>query len=246
MSTQPRLFPVTSETMIRHLGAENAETRESAIKVFCTVYYAPIYGYARAMGFQEADAQDRVQDFFAEVLRRDLLKRYDRQGDARFSSWLITCFKHSVFNQSARDRTQKRGGGVQFVDFDTAGAERGFQTTYLASLDPDPTFDLMLSREVWNLARRSLLQLYAGRENKGLVHDLVPHVLATVWAGKPSQEELAARHGTSAMRLKAFYNRTLKTQARRCFDQSGQLSSPGISDSELDHLWHLLSHYGEA
>jgi hypothetical protein len=212
------------------------------------VYYPPIYGYARAMGFQEADAQDRVQDFFVEVVKEDLLSKYQRNQGARFSSWLITCFKNLVFNQHAKSQTQKRGGGLRLVDFDAAQAESSFQATYITHLDPDPTFDLMLARQMWQMAKRGVQELYRGKPNQGLVIELIPIILAESWPTGPSQsqEELAARHGTTPTRLKAFYNRTLKTQARRCFDQSGQLSSPGISDSELDHLWHLLVHYGEA
>jgi len=200
------------------------------------------------MGFQEADAQDRVQDFFMEVVRRDMLQRYSRESGGRFSAWLITCFKNLVFNHQAQRRTQKHGGKYQFVEFDPAHAEKTYQTSYLTQLDPDPTFDLMLAREIWRLARPALIALHRGKNSQALVMDLIPNVLMDQWPGKPeaSQEEVAARHGTTAVRLKAFFNRTLKTQTRRCFEEAGRMASSGISDSELDHLWHLLCHYGEA
>ena len=46
-------------------------------------------------------------------------------------------------------------------------------------------------------------------------------------------------------RLKAFFNRTLKVQARRAYNAEAQAASPGIPDAEVDHLWHLLCRYGE-
>lgn len=248
MATTHRLFPTTSESLVDQLNAPEQKLRETALAAFCAVYYPPLYGYARAMGFQEADAQDRVQDFFMEVVRRDMLQRYNRDTGSRFSTWLITCFKNLVFNHQAQGRSQKKGGKLQFVEFDATHAEQSYQTSYLTQLDPDPTFDLMLAREIWRMARPAIMALHQGKSSQALVSELLQNVLMDRWPPKPepSQEEVAARHGTTPTRLKAFFSRTLKAQARRCFDNAGQLASSGISDSELDHLWHLLTHYGEA
>ena len=62
----------------------------------------------------------------------------------------------------------------------------------------------------------------------------------------PTQEDLAERHGTTPVRMKAFFNRTLRVQARRAFDGEAQAASPGIPETELAHLWLLLCRYGEA
>jgi len=101
------------------------------------------------LGWREADAQDRAQDFFVEVVRDDLLARFDAQRGTRLSSWLMTCFKNLEFNHRTAQSSQKRGGGNQFVSLDSEHAEHSYRAAHLAHLAPEPTFDLMLAREIW-------------------------------------------------------------------------------------------------
>jgi DNA-directed RNA polymerase specialized sigma24 family protein len=247
MPDSPRLFPTTSRTLIQELNAPDQRTREMSLARFCTQYYPAIYGYARALGMPEADAKDRGQDFFVEVVRDGLLGNYDLGRGSRLSSWLMKCFKNLVSNHHAANAAQKRGGGREFVPFDSDHAEHSFRAAHLAHLDPGPTFDLMLAREIWLAARGQLLKKHTDKGNGRLVADLLPFTLMERWPQPPmpTQEELATRHDTTIMRLKAFFNRTLRLQARLTFDEEAQAAAPGIDGAELDHLWHLLCRYGE-
>lgn len=215
---------------------------------FCTQYYPAIYGYARALGLPEADAKDRVQDFFVEVVRDGLLSQYDVERGSRLSSWLMTCFKNLVSSHHTANSAQKRGGGREFVPFDSNHAEHSFRAAHLAHLDPGPTFDLLLAREIWLAAKARLLKKHTDKGNGKLVADLLPFTLMDRWPQPPmpTQEELATRHETSPTRLKAFFNRTLRLQAKRAFEEEAQAAAAGIDHSELDHLWHLICRYGEA
>ena len=215
---------------------------------FCTQYYPAIYGYARTLGLAEADAKDRVQDFFVEVVRDGLLSKFDQTHGSRLSSWLMTCFKNQVLTHEASQNTQKRGGGRPMLPLDSCHAEHSYRAAHLAHLEPAPTFDLMLAREIWLAAKQHLLWRHHDRGNGELVADLLPFVLMDRWPPRPmpSQEEIAARRQTTPVRLKAFFNRTLKSQSRSYFDQEALNAAPGIDQTELDHLWHLLCRYGEA
>ena len=242
-----KLFPTTSGTLITSLRHEDAKTRETSVARFCTQYYPAIYGYARSLGLKEHDAQDRVQDFFVEVVRDGLLQKFDPQRGNRLSTWLIRCFRNMELSHRASASAIKRGGGREFVEFDPEHAEHSYRAAHLADLAPEPTFDLMLAREIWLAAKAHLQQKHEAKGNGALVGDLLPICLLDRWPPRPipTQEELAARHETTPTRLKAFFNRTLKTQARRCFDEEALAAHAGITDSDTEHLWMLLCRYGD-
>lgn len=247
MSDAAGLFPTTSRTLVTNIQAADARTREVSVARFCTIYYRSIYGYARALGLKEEDAQDRVQDFFVEVVRDGLLLRFDQTRETRLSSWLMCCFRNMVNSHHRAGNAQKRGGGREFVEFNAELAEHSYLAAHLAHLAPEPTFDLMLAREVWQAAKAALLQKHAAKGQRDLATDLLPLTLLEQWPPRPmpTQEEMAKRHETTTTRLKAFFNRTLKAQARRAFDAECAAVCPGISEADTQHLWNLLRKYGE-
>lgn len=247
MPESERLFPITSQTLLQQLHHNEPQTREVSLARFCTLYYPAIYGFGRKLGLTVEDAQDRAQDFFVEVVRDGLLKRFDASRGTRFSSWLMKCFKNLEMNHRAARATIKRGGGRTFVEFDPESVEHSYQSVHGTHLPLGPAFDLMLARGLWDMTCGQLRAKHAGTANAGLVSELLPLLLIERWpaAPAPSQEEVAARHGTTAVRLKAFFNRTLKTQARRLFGESSAHANPGISEQETTDLWSLLCLYGE-
>lgn len=250
MSKSPQRFPTTSRTLIDGLQAPDQQTREVSLVRFCTQYYAALYGYARNLGLREADAKDRVQDFFVEVVRDDLLTKFDQTRGTHLSSWLMTCFKNQVLSHEVTQNSIKRGRGYQWVPLNEEDAEHSFKAAHLAQLEPAPTFDLTLARGIWQAARGQLLERHQskGADQGGLVADLLPFTILERWPPPPmpTQEEIAARHHTTPTRLKAFFNRTLRSQARRYFNSEALSAAPGIDPTELDHLWHLLICHGEA
>lgn len=242
-----RLFPPTSQTLLTNLQVEDSKTREVSLARFCTAYYPAIYGFARKLGLTVEDAQDRTQDFFMEVVRDGLLGHFDSAHGARFCSWLMKCFKNLELNHRASRATAKRGGGHLFVEFDADKVEHSFQSAHRMDLQAEPAFDLVLARGIWRMTREQVLTKHAATPNAALVVEILPFILAERWpaAPAPSQDEMAARHGTTSARLKAFFNRTLKLQVRRIFGETAVQSSPGIADAEISELWALLGQYGE-
>jgi DNA-directed RNA polymerase specialized sigma24 family protein len=242
-----RLFPTTSQTLICRLKDADTKTREMSLARFCTLYYPAIYGYARGLGMKEPDAQDRVQDFFVEVVRDGLLQQFDPARGSRLSSWLMACFRNMESSHRTAGAAAKRGGGREFVEFDPEHAEHSYRAAHLAHLAPEPTFDLMLAREIWLAATSTLFRKHEAKGNGPLVRDLLPLSIMDRWPPHPmpTQDELATRHGTTSLRLKAFFNRTLKNQVRREFNEEAVSACPGITAGDIDHLWVLLCRYGD-
>lgn len=247
MPQPERLFPTTSQTLLEKLHRHDQKTREVSLARFCTLYYPSVYGFARKLGLNTEDAQDRTQDFFMDVVSEDMLGKFDPKLGARFSSWLMKCFKNLEINHRASKATLKRGGGQIFVEFDPETIEHSYQSVHGMDLPLGPAFDLMLARSLWRMAQRQLSLKYVGSANETLVLALQPYLLAERWPGPPAptQEELALKHERTVVTLKAFYNRTLKAQARRLFSTAASEANPGISKDEITDLWTLLGQYGE-
>jgi len=85
----------------------------------CRQYWHPLYAYVRRHGFSPEDAEDVTQDFSRSFLEKAYLERADRDK-GRFRTLLLTSLQNFLHN--ARDRLEalKRGGGQQFVSWDTA------------------------------------------------------------------------------------------------------------------------------
>lgn len=247
MAKSQRLFPITCQTLIQKIQSDDHGLRETSVARFCTLYYKPIYGFARLRGLSVADAEDRAQDFFVEVIADNLLSKFDPNHGSKLSSWLMKCFTHMELNHRSAASALKRGGGWEFVSFDTDFAEHNYRSVKSVNLSEVSSVDLLLARTFWRLARRRLEDRHSNTSNAEFVKEVLPFVLAERWPDPPalSQGEMARKHRTTAMRLKAFFNRTLKAQAERYFTEEAAASNPGISGQEIEELWLLLRAHAE-
>ncbi len=242
-----RLFPTTSHTLLHAVRSADAKERELSVARFCTLYYPAVYGFARLRGLSVEDAQDRTQDFFIEIVRDDLLTKFDASRGSKLSSWLMTCFKNLDLSHRTANSAAKRGGGWEFVSLDTDFAEYGYKTVLAAQLGEPSAGDLMLARSLWREAAERLREKHAGTANEALVHDVLPLLVAERWPEPPaaSQQEVADRHGSTTARLKAFFNRTLRGQAERFFAEAAMSANEGITEPEIQELWALLRAHTE-
>lgn len=212
---------------------------------FCRLYRLPIYSWLRMLGQSVQDAQDQTQEFLMEKVWIEKLEGYDLERGGSFRSWLMTCLRNQTIKEHKARRTLKRGGGKVFVPMDAEALEKEAQAAQALHLEPGPTFDLLLAREIW---RAAVVKLEEGGKARaaGLLRDLLPAVLAEKWPQPPfpSQQELADRHGITLVRLRGYFYHTLKSKARRVFNEAARACSPGISTEDLDYLWHMLHRHG--
>jgi RNA polymerase sigma factor (sigma-70 family) len=94
-----------------------------ALDALFAAYWKPVYKYVRLRWNRPAeDAQDLAQGFFAELLERGLLAKYD-PAKSRLRTYLRVCVDSFVMNEDKAARRQKRGGGAAHVALDFAAAE---------------------------------------------------------------------------------------------------------------------------
>ena len=116
-------FPATRWSVIDAARGTDAAERERALAALCAAYWRPVYKYVRIRWNRPAeDAQDLTQGFFAEILERDLLARYD-PAKSRLRTYLRVCADSFVMNQDKAASRQKRGGDVLHVGLDFQRAE---------------------------------------------------------------------------------------------------------------------------
>ena len=96
--------------------ASQTHARE-ALEKLCKAYWYPLFAFVRSRGHSTVDAQDLTQAFFARIIETDGFASADRER-GRFRSYLLGAMKHFLANEWHRAKTQKRGGQVQFIDWD--------------------------------------------------------------------------------------------------------------------------------
>jgi RNA polymerase sigma factor (sigma-70 family) len=126
-------FPATRRSVIEAARSIDAEERERALEALCAAYWKPVYKYVRWRWNRPAEAaQDLTQGFFAELLERELLDKFDPQK-SRLRTYLRVCVDSFVMNEDKAGRRHKRGGNVPHVALDFTAAEEELGAT---AIDP--------------------------------------------------------------------------------------------------------------
>lgn len=160
-------FPTTHWTLV--LDARTASSRQSreSLAILCETYWYPLYAYVRRRGYQEQDAEDLTQEFFARLLERHDLNSVDR-SKGRFRSFLLATMKHFLANEWDRAHAQKRGGGQTTLSLDVQEAESRYIVEPADESTPESLFErswaLTLLDQVLNRLREELAA--AGKLNQ--------------------------------------------------------------------------------
>lgn len=123
-----------------------------AIGVIADLYWKPAYKYIRLKWRRsEEDAMDDTQDFFAHLLDRNLLARWD-PARASFRTYLRLSIDGHVKNRLTADARLKRGGGAHhFEQMDFSGAEQELSLADPAA-NPEEIFHREWQRQVFQSA----------------------------------------------------------------------------------------------
>ncbi len=194
-------FPPTRRSLIEAVRSMDARERESALEALCGAYWKPVYKYVRMRWNRPAEeAQDLTQGFFAELLERELLKKFEPKR-SRLRTYLRVCVDSFVSNVDKAVQRQKRGGNIPHVALDFSAAEEELGATVMdPAVIPSPEsleefFEREWVRSLFALAIEDLRELCMARERERSFHlfeayDLEGHE-------ETSYEHLAREHGIS-------------------------------------------------
>jgi RNA polymerase sigma-70 factor (ECF subfamily) len=106
----------------------------------CQTYWFPLYAYLRRQGNDSYRAEEYTQAFFVRLLEKPGLRLADPKR-GKFRSFLLTVLKHFLADESARARTQKRGGGRKILSLNLETAESLYTLEPAHQLTPEKLFE---------------------------------------------------------------------------------------------------------
>lgn len=216
-------FPSTRPSLVGALA-----TRERAIDAIIEIYWKPAYKYIRRVWNQSnEDAKDLTQGFFASLLERQLVDRFDPTR-ASFRTYLRTCIDGFVQNQRTSATRLKRGGDVPVLslDFDAAEHELASATT---APSPEELFHREWQRQVVTLAVDDLRRRCEAEDRVLTFRIFEQYDLAG--GTRPSYQDLAAEHGIPYTQV-TNYLAWARRELRRAI--SARLEPVTASGPELD------------
>jgi RNA polymerase sigma factor (sigma-70 family) len=148
-----RAFPLTRRSAVEAMRSSDAAARARGLETVAATYWRPVYSYLRLHWRKpHEEAKDLTQDFFEDLIEKDLLARFD-PAKARLRTWLRLCIDKMVSNQGRAARRQKRGGGLSLFDFDVA---REAVEAREGSPSPEDEFEKEWARAVFAAALERL------------------------------------------------------------------------------------------
>ena len=211
----PREFVTTHWSLVEAAQpGEASRTRaREALEELCRAYWYPLYAFVRSRGYSAVDAQDLTQTFFAQIIETGGFASADRTR-GRFRSYLLGAMKHFLANEWHRAKTQKRGGQVQFIEWDALDPEARYAAASAQSDDPEHVFDREWALQTVAGALRELRDEMA-KAGKSDQFDALKASLTGEY--EPPRDQIAARLGMSpgagnvaVHRLRRRYRRLLR------------------------------------
>ncbi len=226
---QPAM-PISRWSLVLRSGGDDAVATR-ALGELMSLYWEPLYFYARRRGWSVEDAEDAVQGFYGELIRREAVQRAD-QARGRLRTFFLSAFENHLADKWRTGQAQKRGGGVELLSLDVAMAEGHFAAEPADTLTPERLFD---RRWISTLLERVLAALraeYVAAE-KGALFEVLQSALTRdgghfgyAEAGVPlGLSEIAVRK--AVFRLRTKYRESLKQEI------ADTLSDPADVENEL-------------
>lgn len=138
--TSASAFPPTQWTLILAAGVGDSKAADEALAELCRAYWFPVYAFIRRMGNSADEAQDLTQEFFARFLeRRSFINADPARG--RFRSFLLTCVKNFLADQSDRRHAEKRGGHAVLLPLKPEDGENRYSREFTDAETPEKSFE---------------------------------------------------------------------------------------------------------
>jgi RNA polymerase sigma-70 factor (ECF subfamily) len=232
-------FVTTHWTVVRAAGDSVTKVARGALEQLCAAYWYPLYAYVRRKGYDEPDAQDLTQEFFARLIQRNDFAALDR-GRGKFRAFLLAAMNHFLAKEWRKAGTLKRGAGHTPLSLDTALAEERYGAQPAVEPTPERLFDRRWAETVLERAAQQLRAEFTGEGREALFREL--NVFLSAPAGAGDYAAVAARlRMTESAVAKAVerLRRRYRDLARREIAQT--VSSPADVEEEMRYLLEILA-----
>lgn len=230
----PSPFQPTRWSLIQRVQGGGADGAR-ALGQLCAEYWFPLYGWARRSGMSAEDAEDAVQGFFCDVLRKNIFAKADA-GKGRLRSLLLTAFRRYQHDQRDKAHAQQRAAD-RTVSFDAAAGEEWYQAEARPAT-PDAFYDRQWALTVLEQAMQRLGAEYEKR-GKGADFARLRRYLTDTDDADYTADAEALGVGSGAVRVAVHRMRERFGHALR-EEVAGLLPEDGNVDGELTHLLAAL------
>src|SRR5262245_20082742 len=233
------VFATTHWSVVIRAGAATAVESSDALDRLCRQYWQPLYYFVRRRGYNEPDAQDLTQGFFARLLEKDLIGAADRER-GRFRTFLLTALQNYLANEWDRANRQKRGGGQQFLSLEHVdSAEAAYQLLPPDTATPDQLYERRWAQSVLEAVLRRLREEFDGRSGSGRFDGLKQFLFSD--RGEVSYADAAKRVGLSKSATKSAIYRLRQRYGELFAEEIAQtVTRPEDVDDEIRHLLTVL------
>ncbi len=194
-------FPETRGSLVAAMKSGDRRERERALETLAGAYWRPVYTYVR-LHFRRSheEAADLTQDFFARLVEKDALARFDA-SKARLRTYLRVLVDGLVANESKARGRVKRGGRLQILSLDFDAVRREVEERRAAgALSPEDLFEREWVRSVFSMAVERFEETCA-RGGRTLRFALFAayDIEGDAAVDRPRYEDLARRFETTAV-----------------------------------------------
>lgn len=233
-------FQTTHWSLVQRAGLEGKDA-QNALSDLCRSYWYPLYAFVRAKGYSQQDAEDRTQGFLLQLLERGDLAKAD-QTRGKFRSYLLAALTNFLHSQWRKEKAQKRGGDLQFVEIDAEEGENRLSREPQSDRTPEDDFDRRWALATLDQAMGELQESYDAAGKRDLFESLKPGL---AFDGEVSPyAELAEKLGLSigaitmaAKRLRSRFAQCIRDEVMKTVD------SEEAYQSEMDALYAALGTY---
>ena len=231
-------FESTRWSVVLEAGRESSAASRQALETLFRTYAYPLYAYVRRRGYNVADAEDLIQDFFTRILEKDTLEMADPDR-GRFRSFLLTSLRNFLVNEYSKQQSQKRGGHRTSVPIDFIAADSRYANEPIDNLTPERLFEkqwaITLLDQVMAQLRNEFVQAHKLSQFNVLKNFIAGRNGDTSYAN--AAKELGISEGAAmaaASRVRKRYRTLLRSEI------SQTLADPGEVDAEVRHLFDVL------
>lgn len=226
--------------MVLACGDEiDSPDRQTALANLYQSYWYPLYAYLRRRGYNEQDAEDFVQSFYAFLQEKHAIAKADRER-GKFRTFLLSALQNFLSHANERARAEKRGGGRELVFLDAMEAKERYRLDPADDETPETVFETRWAHTLLEQTLAGLRADFAARGKLRLFEGL--QLFLTAEAGETSYQSAADQLGLPLSAIKTSIRRMRLDYRSRLREEIGRtVSHPEEIDEELRYLRKVLA-----
>jgi RNA polymerase sigma factor (sigma-70 family) len=224
------------------LNSRNIDSPDfgKALAELCSIYWYPLYAFARYKGLSEHDAQDLTQSFFLYLLEKTSLKEVHPEK-GRFRSFLLASFQNHISVYRQRAGAAKRGGGCDMISLDAQSLHERDRREPTDDLTGETVFDAHWAKLLLERVTIRLAEEYRESGKANVFERLRVHLGIGGSDDADSYEEAAHELGLSIGAVKTQVCRLRKRFATFLrYEVAQTVLDPGEIDAEIHALYEAL------